>query len=74
MPEQDSPQTQRYRIRLSVKAFMLLVLVLGGCLGLALHRAQSQRNEVEAIRKSGGRVYYEWQWNDGSVSSNAKPR
>jgi Leucine rich repeat/Leucine Rich repeat len=71
---QDSPRIPRRRLRLSVKAFMLLVLVLGGCLGIVLHRAQTQRNEVDAITKFGGSAFYQWQWNDGSVVSNLKPR
>lgn len=74
MPEHGSPTTWPHRMRLSVKAFVLLVLVLGSCLGLVLHRARTQRNGVEAIRKSGGRVFYQWQWNDGSVVSNLEPR
>ena len=74
MPEQNSPRKWRYRMTLSVRALMLLVLGLGGCLGLVLHRAQTQRNEVETIRKSGGKVLYQWQWKDGSVVSNLRPR
>lgn len=74
MQAQGSPRTWRHRMRLSVSALMLLVLVVGGCLGLLLHRAQSQRIEVEAIRKSGGKVLYQWQWKESSVVSNSRPR
>ena len=74
MLEQDSPRTWRKRMRLSIRGFVLLVLFVGGVLGLVLHRAQTQRNEVEAIRKSGGRVFYQWEWKDSSVISNSSPR
>ena len=47
------------RLRLSVRAFMLLVLILGAGLGWIIQRAKAQREAVEAIRESGGIVRYD---------------
>jgi hypothetical protein len=52
---------------------MVLVLVLGGWLGWAVHRARVQREVVAAIRQAGGRVWYDDVWYDESeaVINNA---
>ena len=46
---------------------MILVLVLGGCLGWFAHlarQARIQRDAVAAITKIGGSALYEWQFDD----------
>lgn len=53
------------RPKLSVRALMLLVLVLGGGFGWVVHRAHLQRDAVAAIKRSGGSVAYSWDWEDG---------
>ena len=40
---------------------MVAVLVLGGLLGLHLHRARLQREAVSAIKRAGGSVRYHWE-------------
>jgi hypothetical protein len=40
---------------------MVAVLVLGGLLGLHLHRARLQREAVSAITRAGGSVRYHWE-------------
>ena len=54
-----------WRPRLSVRALMLAVLVIGGVLGLILHRARVQREAVSAIQTAGGSVCYHWQRRGG---------
>jgi len=53
------PQWLRPRLRLSVLALMLLVLILGGGFGWVVHRARVQRDAVAAIEGAGGSVRYE---------------
>ena len=50
-----------WRPRLSVRGLMVAVLVLGGLLGLHLHRARLQREAVSAIKRAGGSVRYHWE-------------
>jgi hypothetical protein len=53
---------------------MIAVLVLGGGLGRVIHRAQVQREAVAAIERAGGRVRYDWQWENGRPASGGKTR
>jgi hypothetical protein len=62
------------RVQLSVRALMALVLALGGSLGWFVQRAQVQRDAVAAILRAGGRVSYDWQWNNGRRIVKGKPR
>jgi len=79
MPYQAEPR-HRWRvprIRLSVRALLLLILVFGCWLGWYVHRVQVQRDAVAAIKKAGGSVAYDWQWGDYNpdiIDSNGKPR
>ncbi len=60
------------RIRLSVRALMVLVLVLGLWLGWVVHRARVQRDAVNSFN-SGSIVYYDWQFVKGHLDPNARP-
>src|SRR5262249_27354613 len=51
----------RRRLRFSVRALMVLVLITGGGLGWVIHRARVQRDAVATIRRAGGDVAYSWQ-------------
>ena len=53
-----SPAKKRRRFGLSLRALMVLVLILGGGLGWIAHRARVQREAVAAIEKAGGKVDY----------------
>ncbi len=66
MPDPKPRRTwrQRLRFRLSVRALMVLVLVLGGWLGWVVHRARVQREVVATIVRAGGRVWYDDVWYD----------
>jgi hypothetical protein len=53
---------RRKRLRgLSIRALMLLVLVVGGWLGWTCYRARVQREAVAAIKRAGGEVRYNWE-------------
>ena len=64
----------RRRLRLSLRAFLVLVLVLGGWLGWQAHKAREQRLAVEAIRQYGGFVHYDWEFVGGALSTGRQPR
>jgi hypothetical protein len=52
---------------------MVLVLVIGGCLGWIVRSARIQRDAVAVIKKAGGSVMYDWEWKDDQPIANAKP-
>ena len=60
------PATRRpLRLRYSMRTF-LVVVTLGCCwLGYHIHSARRQQGAVEAIRQSGGKVYYAYQVTSG---------
>jgi internalin A len=74
MRDHPSPKSWRHRLRLSVRALMVLVLITGAGLGWVIHRARVQREAVAAIRKAGGQVAYNWEWKNGHwVLRGGKP-
>ena len=62
---QEPLVTQRWwrrpRVRLSLRALMVIVLVLGCGLGWIVRSAKVQRDAVAAIVRGGGRVWYDWE-------------
>src|SRR5262245_1503912 len=74
MPDQPSATLWRRRLRISVRALMVLVLIVGGGLGWVIYRARVQRDAVATIRRAGGDVAYSWQWSGGRpVSPRPRP-
>jgi hypothetical protein len=64
MPDEQRARNWRRLFRVSVRAMMILVVVLGGGLGWVAHlvrQARIQREAVAAIRKIGGSYLYDWQ-------------
>jgi hypothetical protein len=63
----DTPKKHRWsnRLRMSVRAFLALVLVIGGWLGWIVRSGRIQRDAVAEIRRAGGQVWYEWEYQDG---------
>jgi hypothetical protein len=63
----DTPKKHRWwkRLRISLGAFLALVLVIGGWLGWIVRSGRIQRDAVAAIRRAGGQVWYEWEYRDG---------
>jgi hypothetical protein len=49
------------RVRFSLRALMVLVLVIGGVIGWTVHRARVQRDAIATIKRAGGSVAYDWQ-------------
>jgi internalin A len=73
MRDHPSPKSCRGRMRLSVRALMVIVLITGGGLGWVVHRARVQRDAVAAIERTGGYVAYDWQRVQDTVSRDKKP-
>lgn len=76
LPQRESGRATRGRLvfRLSVRALMVLVLLIGGGAGWVVHRARVQKEAVAAIEQAGGRVVYDWAWKDGHPAPRgAKP-
>jgi internalin A len=66
---------RRKRFGLSLRVLMVLVLLLGGGMGWYAYRARVQREAVAAIEAAGGKVYYDWEWNDDRPAlPTAKPK
>jgi hypothetical protein len=53
-----SPRRRR-RLLISLRAMMILVLVVGGWLGWFVRRVQVQRDAVAAVTNAGGSVFYD---------------
>jgi hypothetical protein len=64
------PWWRRPRVRLSLRALMIVVLLIGGGLGWIVHRADVQREAVAAIVQGGGSVKYDWEWSDLRILPN----
>jgi hypothetical protein len=50
------------RMRLSVRALLILVLILGSGFGWVAYRVRVQRDAVAAIKRAGGSVEYDYLW------------
>jgi internalin A len=73
MPSETVSRPWRRFLRLSVRGLIVLVLVLGVWLGWLVHSARIQRDAVAAIKSAGGRVSYDWEWNNGKSLPAGKP-
>ena len=61
--------TVRRRLRFSLRAMILVILVIGIWLGWQVNRAREQREAVAAVRRYGGEVHYEHEFFDGKLKS-----
>jgi Leucine-rich repeat (LRR) protein len=73
MPDQSLPKSRWPRIRLSVRALMILVLLLGGGLGWIERSVRIQRDAVAAIKRTGAGVLYDWQFRNAIPNPKGKP-
>ncbi len=65
---------RRY-LRFSVRALVVLVVVIGAWLGWIVRNARIQHDAVAAIRHEHGIVFYDCDWKDGTrVRRSAHPR
>jgi internalin A len=60
-------------LRFSVRALLVIVLVIGVGLGWTVRQAQVQRDAVAAIKSAGGRVYYDWEWRIATKVIGGRP-
>ena len=60
-------------VRFSLRALIVLVLLIGCGLGWPVRSAHVQRDAVAAIRRAGGNVLYDWEWNNGKSIARGKP-
>jgi internalin A len=67
------PGRPRRRFRLSLRAVLVVVLVIGGWLGWIVYKARAQREAVQAIEGGNGQVIFHWQLANGTVIPKAKP-
>ena len=63
----------RFRIRFSLRALMVFVLLIGGTLGWFAYLARVQRDVVAAIEQADGSVWYEWERRNGKPVVNGRP-
>ena len=54
-------------LRLSLRATILLVLVIGGWSGWFIRSARLQREAAAAVERGGGNVQFNWQFKDGQA-------
>ncbi len=75
MTDQRKPAPRPWRsfLRFSIRALIVLVLVIAAGLGWIVRQAHVQRDAVAAIKKDGGDVLYDWQWSNGAVHRGGKP-
>ncbi len=73
METRDRRPWWRY-LRLSLRALIVLVLLIGGGLGWMVHRARVQREAVAAIERAGDKGWYDWEWSDGHPNPSGQPR
>jgi internalin A len=60
-------------VRLSVRALIVLVLLIGAGLGWMVRSARIQRDAVAAIEKAGGWVKYDWECSNRNDIPGGKP-
>jgi hypothetical protein len=73
MLAQPSTGSWRRPFRFSVRALVVVVLLIGAGLGWIVRQAHVQRDAVAAIMSAGGSVEYDWEWSDGKFVPRGKP-
>jgi hypothetical protein len=61
------------RFRLSVRALLLVVLLVGGGFGWTIRSVRIQCDAVRVIEEAGGRADYEWRWSGGRYFPAGSP-
>jgi hypothetical protein len=75
MSSQRDPVPHHWRsfLRFSVRGLIAFVIVIGAVLGWVVHQAHVQRDAVASIRRTGGEVFYDWEWKNGHRIPGAEP-
>jgi hypothetical protein len=67
----DKPR--RPWLRFSIRAVMLLVLVVGVLLGRHVNKARKQHAAVAAVQRAGGWVHYDYEFVNGKLTRGQSP-
>src|SRR5258707_8959804 len=71
-PPQPRPN-RRPRLRFTLRLLIAFVTLLCIALGIWTHRAREQRRLVDAIRRSGGNAYYDYQsWGTSPIKRQSR--
>jgi hypothetical protein len=75
MNDPPKPVSRPWRrfLRFSVRGLILIVVALGAGWGWIVRQAHIQRDAVAAIRKAGGAVSYNWEWEYGRLFPGGEP-
>ena len=71
--QQVEPSRKAWRLQVSVRAMMIVVLAIGAWIGWLTHCARVQRDAVAAITRSGGFVLYDGKMWDPVQSGRGGP-
>ena len=71
---ESNPHRRRRYPRFSVRVLIVLVLLVGAWLGWIVRSARIQREAVAAIRRAGGSLAYEWEWDLHHANTLCPPR
>jgi internalin A len=75
-PSSAANKRRRFRARLSLRAMIIFVVVVGCSLGWVVHRVRVQRDAVAALMRpgpGGAVVLYDWEYTDGRYIPGGKP-
>jgi hypothetical protein len=61
------------RLRFSIRALVIFVLLIGGGLGWLVRSVRIQREAVATIKRLNGYVLYDWQWKNGRTIESGEP-
>jgi hypothetical protein len=65
---------KRRRLAISLRLFLVLVLLAGSWMAWKANRTRAQRRAIRAIEQAGGEVFFDYQYRDGKVIPEGKPR
>jgi hypothetical protein len=68
-----SDRKRRRWFRVSLRALMLSVLAVAVFLGYEVNKAKRQRAAVEAVKKAGGSVHYDYEFANGKLTPGREP-
>jgi hypothetical protein len=63
---------QRY-LHVSLRAFLILILLIGSWLGWITHSSRLQHDAVTALEEAGHWWWFEWEGKDGTPIRSAEP-
>lgn len=64
----------RHRLKVSLRATMLVILLVGIWLGWQVNKAREQRGAVAAVQRYGGWVHYDYEFINNKLTSGRSPR